>query len=195
MTLITDWKPPGTALDLGAIGTVWTNPNNAKVEDGQKASAYIPKMDQTTQLMLYNYGFTTDDLPENATVVGVELAVKHQGGSNNALSDLRVHLKVEETEADPPGDNHASASFWPLGLAWFFYGAMADLWGIPELDGAIVRSEWFGNYIQVQNSSDSTDEFAYLDATKIRVFYTVPEVAVIKGMPLSKRISFPSQGL
>lgn len=190
MTLVTDWKLPGTVLDLGGPCTAWTNPDNAKVEDGQGATALVPKTEMTCYLVLFNYGFTTDDLPENATVIGVELAVKRRTNLVHAALDSGIYLKIEESEADPPGDDLASLTFWPILFTWIIYGATANLWGIPELDGDIVRSQWFGNYLRAINIDAESDLYAYVDVTKIRVFYTVPEVAAaIKGIRLSKRLS------
>jgi len=183
-------------MDLGGVGcSTWTDPNKAKVEDGQGAQSLVPKMDSSCPLVLFNYGFTTEDLPAAATVVGVEVAVKRCTDETVKLMDSGIWLKIEETEVSPPGDNLASAIYWPTWFTWIVYGSLADLWGIPELDGDIVRSEWFGNYLQVQNLNGSMDYVAYVDVTKIRVFYTIPEVAVKKGIPLSKRISLPSQGI
>lgn len=196
MTLVTDWKLPGTAMDLGGVGCEpWANPDNALLEDAQNASCPVPKMDDSCFLVLYNYGFTTTDVPENATITGVEVSVKRCADSATAVFDNGIYLKIEETEISPPGDNLGVIVPWPQMLDWAVYGALANLWGIPELDGDIVRSEWFGNYLKVANSSGDSNYGAYVDVTKIRVFYTVPEVAVKKGIPLSKRISFPSQGI
>jgi len=183
-------------MDLGGPGCIaWTNPNNIKLDDGSAATCYLAKTEETCQLAVYNFGFTTDDVPENATVTGVELAVQLSADTDSIIIDDEVYLRLEAGEIGPPGDNQATIIYWAAGWYWFLYGLMADLWGNPTLDGAIVRTADFGFYLRAQNINPSSPATCFIDVAQLRILYTIPEVAVTKGIPLSKRIGYPSRGL
>lgn len=122
---------PTVAAD-GANGFVaWTNPNNAKVEDGVSATDSVIGPGGgggfPNQLKLSAFAF---NLPATAVIDGIKLEAKVLSGAT-AVSDFDIHLET----TGPVVTSTASAlgygvNSWPTGaLTWISWGGSTKTWG------------------------------------------------------------------
>lgn len=76
---VTDYKFAGTAANADRTScndsTGWVNPNNAKADDTNYANDGPAKNAFGRWLRLTNYGFSSSDIPDGATINGIEFVV------------------------------------------------------------------------------------------------------------------------
>jgi len=178
MSEVTDWKFPGTAANVDRDGkNSWQNPDNAKASDDAWADCDVDKEDYSDWLRLTNFGFTSEDIPEGATIDGIEM--KMERSAEKPVDEVFINdsaLYLRKT-AGQIGDNKASASIWRDHTLTppdeeVTYGGATDTWNAELADTDIV-SEDFGIDISAYNTRDSTSCHAYVDCVSIRIHYTV----------------------
>lgn len=168
---------PGTAATEAWGGRDWTNPNNAKANDGVFATAAEAASATTYLLKLTNLGFA---ITAGATIVGVTVVANkkasHNAAGSNYCTDNRVQLIVGGTRV---GDNYKSAALYPTSAANSTYGGAADLWG-TTLTVAQVNATDFGMAIATNIFSAGPSVTASIDYVTITIDYTVAASGVPK---------------
>lgn len=149
---------PGTAADGGGPDVVWTNPNNAKVDDGVNATTGSGAGGWVSnELLLTNFGFT---VPTNSVVDGVKMEFQR---SYSSAQDMDIFLiKSGVTVGNDKAGTGVTAG------DYISYGNSNDLWG-TTLTPAQVNASNFGVSIQVQNTSGGGS--ANIDVVRITVYW------------------------
>ncbi|HEY6330719.1 MAG TPA: hypothetical protein VI756_15390 [Blastocatellia bacterium] len=167
---------PTTGADNGNYisGEPWSDPGNITAQDGSLASSTLPHgtvsiPTQSDDILATGFGFT---IPSTATIDGILVEVKEEGGGNVQTSPSGVYTTddggVSDFFAEDPEDT------WPATLAWVSYGGPTDLWGTTWTP-AQINSANFGAGISAENPATSgLAQIASIDAIRITVYYTVP---------------------
>jgi hypothetical protein len=116
------------------------------------------------RLILDDFGL---EVPNNATVVGIAVTIRHAGGGPNEASDQVVRIVkggvVGESAREKPGN-------WPIDLTDELYGGPSDLWG-ETWTPADVNSKAFG--VAVAALPVEGAGRAYVDTARVEVTYSL----------------------
>lgn len=170
MTSVT--APAGVgANDAGAGVRSWTDVSNVSAADGAEASlsTTFAGEEDDTQYLVGTVGGGGLDVPEGATINGVEVVVKRRNitASDSSLRDAEVRLVVGGEVA---GDDRAAAGvYWPGTATTRTYGGMTDLWGL-SLTVADVNAPDFGAALRAYCEAGTGQP--RVDAITIKVYYT-----------------------
>lgn len=169
----TGWKSPKTVENVAREhATAWSDPENAKESDDNRAIANVTGAEYSDFLHCTDFEFTNEDIPAGSTIDGIKVKIERQAENRTRITDNAVYLHKTSGQV---GDNKASAMGWldtgddeaP------FYGGAVDLWNAGlTLDD--ILSEDFGVDISAQCSSGKGDENARVDSVKIGIYYTLP---------------------
>lgn len=165
--IITGPLAPGTAADGGGP-LVWTNPNNAKVEDGAVASNFGgPGGGGGTpnQLKVTNFGF---NIPALAVIDGIKMEAKvdSDGGSHDDGMIFLLYNGGQTAGASAP--NTPQNWFHAGVLTWNVYGGATSLWGRTWTPAEINHANFGASLSMMRNTS--TGSFS-LDAVRITVYW------------------------
>ena len=157
---------PGTVVDDATIGTlVWSNPDNAKTENGVYAGGTWSS-GYTHYLKATNFGFS---IPAGAIIDGINVEIKRKNSDANWSWDNEV--KIVKSDGTIGTTNKASATTWSNTLAYFSYGGVSDLWDetwdatkINDTDFGVVLSVW----------SKYPNNYIIVDHIRITIYYTEP---------------------
>ena len=166
----TDWKFAGTGESINDGGAAWSNPGNIVSSNNSYATANLGSIGSTESdsLRATSFGFTTSDIPDGSTIVGIEVGIeKDANGTGAGINDVDVFLR---TSGGRVGTNHAVGGNWPTSDAETIYGGAADNWS-AGLNDATVRSADFGCELTVARNN-GTSVNARVDAIRIRITYT-----------------------
>jgi len=126
---VTDWKSPGTCISVDRDGKpLWSNPDNVKVSDSNRAICDINDNDYGDWLRCTNFGFTTSDIPSGSTIVGIEMQIERQSEDNivECIQDDLLYLRKTSGQI---GDNKASSDYWTRNAdETETYGGSNDTW-------------------------------------------------------------------
>ena len=179
---VTAWKYAGTGANDSSFGdsfSDWTSPGNITAEDGSVADASITSSsfaNESYYLKGTSFGFTTSDVPSDATVDGIELRILRRQSASSGVKDLRVRLVKGGTIGTT--DRADTSTDWPTSLAKATYGSSSDLWG-DTWSPSDIHSNNFGAVLSAGNSPNS--RIAYVDSFEIRVHYTEAAGGVEEG--------------
>lgn len=180
-------KSPGTVADDSAVGTLtWSNPTNAKAEDGSYAkAASVGVQAESHYLKLTNFGFA---IPEGATVLGIVASIRRrftlsEGGTGAADRKARI---VKGGEIQSAADRAAGAAWGSPETKVF--GAADDLWS-QSWEPADVNATGFGFAMSAIVGILTTAE---VDHVAITVYYT--EVEGEAACFASRAVEFRSNG-
>jgi len=169
--VVSSVKAPGTAASTGG-GDAWSNPNNAKVEDGSAATLTLYVPNHTTQsLTLTNFG--ASGIPSNATMKGIKVEIKRrkQSGTSAVYADSISLVGVTGVKK---ADTYGSP--WPGSLTFKTYGGPTDLWGIANPTPAMFSASGFGFAVHTLCTlSPGSGGIAAVDFGRVTFYYTVPD--------------------
>ena len=162
---------PGTmANDATVGGEIWSNVDNAKVEDGSYASAFTAF--GTNYLKATNFSFS---IPTGATINGIFMEAKCNTDGNDFGKTTDIDVKIVKSDDSFGTTDKSSATEWgDSGFVYISHGSSSDLWG-ESWAATDINSSNFGVVIAVGNS----DEEGWVDHIRITVTYT--EVATGTG--------------
>jgi len=151
----------------------WTNPNNAKVEDGVFTMADFSSGtdDFTYRLQASNFGFS---IPNGSTIDGIKLEWK--ASDVNDLNFLQNFFQVLEKNGAPgigytaDGGNENSAL--TNTLVFYSAGGATDKWGTTWTTSDINGSGFLASITVSNNSVPDPSDIANVDVIKVTVFYT-----------------------
>jgi hypothetical protein len=165
-------KPPGTVTNDATLGTVeWVNTPNAKAQDGSYATAALPVSAQSKYLKATNFGF---EIPAEATILGIAVSPRRKRTGNGVIETLHL-VKGGAIQAYSRG---SFPEVWSTLVGTKTYGGNGDLWEntwVPADFGAnfgvVLLAEWYPLSGEVEAAK------AELDAIKISIFFSLPEVS------------------
>ncbi len=169
----------GTATDGGGAKT-WTNPSNAKVEDGNLAtcSSVGPGGGGGTpnQLKMTNFGFA---LPTFAVIDGISVQAKVSTTGGSSGFDSQFVWLLRNGGATDPLDTPDDGQFWTT-LNWITHGDGASLWG-REWTVAEINHTNFGVSLAAMPGSGTAD--INIDSVQISVVWHVDISAAPADVP------------
>ncbi len=162
---VTEYKFAGTAANVDRDEKVqWSDPDFAKADDTSYATCAPHKDTYGDWLRLTNFGFTSGDIPDGATINGIEFVINRYCNTANSMSDSALYLYDDGAV----GSNLASATKWPTTAEDATYGGATNMCGTTLAQTDIVAST-FGVQLSVAKSNVGE---GYVDYIKIRVYYT-----------------------
>lgn len=153
---------PTGASDQGG-GTTWQN--LAGILGAGRAFSTPPGFGVTSVVYVTGFQF---NIPANAVVKGISVAVSRWAQAANAIVDNSVKLLKAGA---PVGTSQALAPAWPTIDTAANYGSSTNLWGATWLASDINNNSGFGIAFQAKNTSAGTLQ-ANLDSVTITVYYS-----------------------
>ena len=163
---------PATVSDLS---NVWSNDDNARVEDGSVAFTLVNIGNQATgYLQFTQFGFS---LPPGAAIDGVvaECKAKYTNAPTNTAYVQGQLVKAGVTTGD-------LKDFTPIltgSLAWDSYGSSSNVWN-ATLSAADVNASGFGINIRIIEFGSVTD-FPGIDSCRMTIYYTFTPIPRSQG--------------
>lgn len=164
----TGTKIAGTAATSGT-GRDWTNPNNAKGSDNNRATAALSSTgvnSNSKNLDLTNFGLS---IPDGSNIIGISASIERMvsGSGTPRVRDLVVQLLKNGVAV---GDNKAdTGTNWPTSEGTASYGGNADLWG-GVWTSAELNNANFG--IRIQATYNNGTPTAQIDNVTLTVYYS-----------------------
>jgi hypothetical protein len=165
---VTAYKYAGTAASVDRDKKEpWSNPDYAKADDTSYAICPVTKNTYGDYLLLTNFSFSSSDIPDGATINGIEFIICRYAEYADYISDSSLYLYDDGAV----GNNLASATKWPDSEAEATYGGATNMCGTSLTQSDIVAST-FGVRLSAANSHTDIAIDAIVDYIKIRVYYT-----------------------
>lgn len=159
---VTAYKFPTAYGDLYDEG--WANPTYLYTDDSNGARAYPPlKTNYTT------FGFTSGDIPEGATIDGIEVEVEAFSTVNPSTANFFAQLTIDSGGFPTLVGDVKSVQF-VYASEKKQWGGAADTWGRSWTQAEIVDAQFGINLYAESVSGPSTQVRA--DYVSIRVYYT-----------------------
>jgi hypothetical protein len=153
----------GAATNNGGGVTMWSNPENARTDDGTSAMATSGINSTTANLDLTEYGFSS--IPSTATITGIVAVIKRNVSPGSDFKDLTIMLV---NGALAIGSNKAdTGTSWPVSPATATYGGVSDTWGGVTTDQ--VRHSSFGLRIAATIAAPNS---GFVNFGSVTVYYT-----------------------
>jgi hypothetical protein len=150
---------------------VWSNPGNATIADGAYASVLLPDTGQfgfVSSRYLDATGFSFS-IPDGGVITGIRVEIRqHRDVHGFVVWDDAVSLLKNGVRV---GANHAYGDDLTATDSYRYYGERTDLWGVSWTP-ADINSPNFGAAVAV--ATHSPPEIAYVDDTRIGVYYDPP---------------------
>lgn len=161
---------PQVATDATGVGTgsvSWTNVNNIKASDNNRASATISGSNITHYVKASGFGFA---IPAGATILGIKVEVEKSVNSGGSGSVLDAQVKIVKSDGTVGSLDKSSGSSWPSVSSETYtnYGGIADLWG-EIWTPSDINSSNFGVVIAAKGSS--ANRTANIDHVRISITY------------------------
>ena len=159
-------KLPGTVADAAGVGTVtWSNPGNAKIEDGSRATAKLGTGVVSHYLKATNFGFA---IPPGSDIAGIGAVVRRRCETNGVIYDKRVRIVKGGVIKEAQDKANLQTAWWlPFGTS---YGGQHDLWGESWTASDINASE-FGIALAAEHIGGSGEPLAEVDVIELLVAY------------------------
>ncbi len=154
----------------------WSGYQNGTTNDSSTPNVTTTGTTASNYLVVDGLQF---DIPENATIVGVQAFVDKQrnSGATGEVEDNSVRLFVNGVAT---GTNMALAGSWDTVYLNYEYGGITDTWG-TALTPAMVNSNNFGIGLAVQGNVGGADRQANIDYMQMNVYYTVDGPVVLSA--------------
>lgn len=172
----TDWRYPGTvSSENNGTSSDWTGPNAIKINDNGSntdivGNTYAPlwQTSPTDFLRCTNFSFSSDGINDAATIIGVEVEVRHgkYGGGGNTVVYQTVRLRNSSGQF---GNNKGDATGIEGAMTTRAFGGLADLWGAATISGSTVKTAEFG--VDVAFSEAAPASTVMVDFIRARLRY------------------------
>ena len=136
----------------------------------------------TDTLRATNFGFSSSDIPSDATINGIEIVVCKYG-QNSSLTEYQLYLRAASGQV---GNNLKSDAAYPTGSPTeTTYGGATNMCGTTLTQANIVESTFGFDYVGLGSSSSIYN--MYVDYIKIRVYYTASGGSTSLIHPLTRK--------
>jgi hypothetical protein len=147
---------------------VWSFPGHITAEDGSYASSYIPGKSYSGTLIASTPGFTTSDIPDGSTILGISLRIKAKSSLNSydSLSTVGLSKDGGSTVAGTP--KVQALHTLNMALTDYTFGGPLDTWGTswsPAEARSIAAMILGYNDYQVQAT-------IYIDVVEVTVYFS-----------------------
>jgi len=157
---------PGTVIDDATVGTVaWSNPNNAKVSDGNYSIALPAGGGISHYLKATNFGFS---IPIGATINGILVEIEENYFTAGGTTTENA-IKIVKSDGTIGTTNKSTGATFPTTDTYISYGSSSDLWG-EMWDNTKINDVDFGVVLSVNSVSSYSN--AAVDHIRITVYYT-----------------------
>lgn len=152
-----------TAHVMPTAGTV----NGAASANMNSDNGTLAALDSGTTTDYQTSAYDFSAIPDNASIVGIEVTIDRQGNTGASAIDQALIL------AGVPGgtDNKARSTIWPNAGGTAVYGGPTDLWGSQQITPAVVKSALFGVQLLTERSVPATPPVGGVDYISIKVYY------------------------
>ncbi len=136
--------------------------------DNQRATSTIVGSGNTSVLQALDFGF---QIPNTATILGIELSIERSASVGSAMKDLGVKLGLDGSAFSVTKEESQA---WPTADAYTSYGSATDTWSIPGLSPFIVNSKKFDAHLTARCYEASTcapGVEARVDHMRMRITY------------------------
>lgn len=169
----TDWKSPSSNAQFAADGDVAWPASGFDLEGpyadgGTEAGANLTKGTEVHTHGWAGFGFDTGDIPDGATINGVEVRIDARANDGNDYIDLVTYIYDATNGKSTTGYTTAPASTY----ADIVEGGAADLWGESSISDADVRSSDFAVLLKLINTDGGTIHPGRIDHIEVRVDYS-----------------------
>lgn len=149
----------GTFASDATLGVVaMSNPTNAVASDNSYVTSVLTLAQASNYLKVTNFGF---NIPADATITGITVAVERSGNTLSATVDNSVKLVKGGSIS---GNDKASGTLWGTSDSVATYGSSTDLWGLT-LTPADVNLSTFGMVISASATLAGTAQIDYVTIT------------------------------
>jgi len=152
-------QSPGTATGGPGGDEVWLNVSNV-LTPGSAAHVDLDKAEDSNSLQLTNFGF---DVPENATIDGIEVSLVTTGSDGPRSSTILLTKDGTTVIGTPEG----TTGSWAGGS--LVAGGLGDVWN-TTWTAAEINSSDFGVFIRVEG--DANGDLFNVYSAEITVHYT-----------------------
>lgn len=130
MATWTSWKTPGTVSSETRTGgsVAWSTPSNATASNNTYATALL-NGNGSHWLWCTNFGFTSSDIPEGATITGIKVRFERKQSNpfEGGIDTAYFKVIISNTEA---GNQKTQSGTWPTSdLTSNEVGGTGDVWG------------------------------------------------------------------
>ncbi len=151
---------------VSGVLSPWNNLTAVTTADQVDASASLSAASPLTA-KLQPTGFSAN-IPSGASILGIEVKVRHKAANVNSLRDSSVRLI---TSAGPKGINYAKlASNWDNVYLNVAYGGLTDKWG-ENWTAAELNHPEFGVSLEASCPSPCGNNQARVDHVTVRIAY------------------------
>jgi hypothetical protein len=167
---VTEYKFPGTAANVANGGYAeWSIPDYAKTDDSNSTVTAPSRKNNSDYLTLTNFGFTSSDIPDGATINGIEFVINRSHGEADNVYDVLLYLLKNGTQH---GSNLASATKWTTSFTDATYGGATNLCGGSWTQADILDAD-FGFQLSIKATTNpESGKTSKVDYGKLRVYYT-----------------------
>lgn len=156
----------------------WTTPTNIYSDNAETANVTASTYDNGDQTyVLKATGFDFSEIPDDATILGVECKVNawYRSGTGAASMDL---LQLLDASRAKVGTNQCSSAvaLTTTNTTIITKGGAADLWG-NELTPAWVKDADFGVAIGILATANNSD--VDVDYVTLEITYSAPTLLVV----------------
>jgi hypothetical protein len=119
-------------------------------------------------------GFDFSGVPDNATIIGIEVTIGRRSDTAAAAKDMTVDLL-----GIPSGTiNKSSGATWPNVEAGATYGSSSDLWGSQDITPARLKAPEFGVRVIAERAAPATPPVGGIDYIRIQVSYVQKDAPI-----------------
>lgn len=164
-----------TAWKFAQSGANWTNSNNIAADDDAYATVALGAGAYSSPFIAKNFGFTTSDVPNGATIDGIEFRVRWKRLYGYAVGVHYASMRLSWGGSD--GDSKAAqVTAISNSETSFVLGGVSDKWNVSVLSTADgddeVRSAEFGLFFRIYNADAKYSLEVGIDSVECRVSYT-----------------------
>lgn len=177
VTITVHYAENGVAQSVTRTGTIaqnrpWSKPfaTPEAIRNTDTQSAHIDMTASQITETLIGHGYTYQ-LPDSATIRGIEVAVARVASVATRVRDRRVQLWKQLTA--PEATNRASATEWGAAPTTIFYGGPTDLWGTTWTP-ADINASTFGAGIAVEYLLTGGTCAVDVESIKTTVYACIP---------------------
>lgn len=147
--------------------SAWASVNQAQNSENKYAEVSLDPAAMSQFLTATEFGF---DIPDDATVTGVELLLERKRTALSGSGTINDHTIRLLKDGALSGTNKAADLDWPSAELTLSYGGESDAWGLTFSPADIDKST-FGVAVRVKNVATKAEMMAQVDSILLRVYF------------------------
>ncbi len=161
---------PSSVVNDSSIGSFdWSNPSNAKTDNGSRATVYLSHANNASRyLKATNFGFS---ISSSAIINGIEVKVERSQNSGHTLRVFDNSVRLVKNGVTVATSEKSTGTAWPTYDAVITYGGPTDTWG-QTWTGADINATNTGFAISAIHDNTDNDRTPQVDYISMKVYYT-----------------------